>query len=157
MDFNASHHAYAANIGNKRMILECPHGIKEIILQRRGVFKQAFILIDFLCGDAGGTGCRMRRIGIAMEKLDSIIRCRIGDGIIDFVCNGDTTHWNGTIRQCLCHGDDVGLDVEFLCCERGTHAAKAGDDLVKYQNQAMLVTDFTHLFEITNRRYQCTR
>ena len=75
----------------------------------------------------------MRRIGVAMEKFDRIFRCCIRDGVIDFISHRDAAHGNGTICQRLCHGNNVRLDVEFLCGKSGAHPAKTGDDFVKYQ------------------------
>ena len=66
------------------MIFQRPDGIEEICAHVIGTVEQAFILIDFLGGNAGGTGCRMRRIGIAMEKLDGVFRRSIGDRVVNF-------------------------------------------------------------------------
>ena len=75
----------------------------------------------------------MRRIGVAMEKFDRIFRCRIRNGVIDFISHRYAAHRNGTICQRLCHGNNVWLDVEFLRGESCAHPAKPCNDLVKYQ------------------------
>ena len=86
-----------------------------------------------------------------MEKFNRIFRCGIGDGVIDFIGNSHTSHWNGPVCQCLCHGDNVWFDIEFLRRKRCPHATKAGDNLVKHQQKSSVLCKFRGFFQITNR------
>ena len=91
-----------------------------------------------------------------MEKLDGIgWRCVI-DGVVDLISYGNTPHRNGSVGQCLCHSDDVWFDIEFMRCKGCSHSAKAGNHLIKHKQQAMFVTDFPNLLEISDWRNQRT-
>ena len=89
-----------------------------------------------------------------MEKFNGIFGRSIGDGVIDFISHGNAAHWNRSIGQCLGHGDDIGAHIEFLGGKRGSHTAKAGDDLIKYQQQSMLIANLADFFQIANWRNQ---
>ena len=91
-----------------------------------------------------------------MEKFNGIFWCSIGGGIINFIGHGNAAHWNRSIGQRLGHGDDIGAHIEFLGGKWGSHTAKAGDDLIKYQQQSMLVTNLADFFQIANWRNQCS-
>ena len=74
MHFDTSHHADAADISNHRMILKCEDRVEEVGFKVGRILEQPLALIDLLRGNAGSTGCRVRRIGIAMKEFDGVVR-----------------------------------------------------------------------------------
>ena len=134
------------------MILQRVDGVEEVLLEVGRVLEQAVGLIQLLCGDAGGTGCRVRRIGVAVEELDGTFRRGVGHRVVNLVGHGDGPHRDCAIGDCLGQGDDVRLHIEFLRRERCTHAAETGDHLVKDQQHAVLVTDLANFLQIADWR-----
>ena len=151
---DAGHHADAANVGHQRMILQRVDGVEEILLEVRRVLEQAVSLIQLLCRDAGGAGCRVRRIGVAVEEFDGTFRRGVGHRVVDLVGHRDGTHRDRAVGDRLGHGDDVRLHIELLRRERGAHTAETGDHLVEDQQHAVLVTNLADLFQIADRRHQ---
>ena len=128
LDLQPGHHADPAQISKSADDPSATDGIEEMALVI-GTVEQAFIFLDLLGGNASGTGCRMRRIGIAMEELDGIFRRSIGDGVINLILHGNTAHRNGPIGQRLGHGGDIRDDIKFL--RRVSPYGRSNDDLIQ--------------------------
>src|SRR5580700_7498158 len=125
--FDAREQPEAAYIGNCGQVLQAVHGVEEMLRQVLGLFEQLLFLVDLKCREPGCTGCRMRRVRIAMEELGQSRRGSFQDGAINTVTHGDRTHWLRAIGERLGHGDDVRRDAEGVGGEGTPGPAEAGN------------------------------
>ena len=95
----------------------------------------------------------MAGIGIAVEEFDPRASA-LHNGIIDVIPDRNRPHGHGGIGQPLRHGHDIGRDTQAFRAEIGAEAAKAGDDLIKNQQNAVLGADITQPLEVAHRRHQ---
>ena len=89
----------------------------------------------------------MRRIGVAVEEFDTAGR-GADDGVVDFAADRDRAGGNGGVADAFRHGDQVGLHAEEFAGRVGAQAAKAGDDFVENQQDAVLFSDGAQFFQI---------
>ncbi len=75
-----------------------------------------------------------------MKEVDPVSGF-LGDGVIDMVFDGNSTHGNGGICEGFCHGEDVGSDVEGLGSEGLPCASESCDDFIEDEEYAVMVTD----------------
>ncbi len=98
----------------------------------------------------------MRRIGIAMEKLNRIFRRGIGDSLVNMIFDSHSAHRNSAICKCFCHGDNIRGNAKTFRSKWLTCSAKPCDYLIKYQQNFMLITYLAQTFQIANRRHNRT-
>ncbi len=87
-----------------------------------------------------------------MEKFNGVLRRGVGNCIVDFIAHGDTAHGDRPVGQCLGHGGNIRDYPEFFSSKGCPHAAKAGDDLIINQQDAMLVTNLPDTTEVADVR-----
>ena len=75
-EIDAGHQADGADVEHVRQALQAHRRLRPDRLQLRGAREQIFVAIEIERGETGGAGERMRRIGIAVEQLDDVIRAR---------------------------------------------------------------------------------
>ena len=129
------------------------HRILPIGLQRAGAAWQILSAVQFQRGNGSGGGQRMAGIGITMEEFDARASAS-HDGIIDVIPDRNRPHGHGGIRQPLRHGHDIGRHAQAFRAEIGAKAAKAGDDLIINQQNAMLGADIAQALQVAHRRHQ---
>ena len=82
----------------------------------------------------------MRRIGVAVEELDDVLR-PVHEGVVDAVAHDHAAHRHAAGGDALGEGDHVGHDAVALGGKGMAEPAEAGDDLVEDQQDAVLVAD----------------
>ena len=71
---------------------------------------------------------------------------------MDLARHRDRSHWHRRVGQPLGQRDEVGRNPEAFGGGGGTEPAKAGDDLVEDQQDAVPGADLAQLFQIADRR-----
>jgi hypothetical protein len=82
----------------------------------------------------------MRRICIAMEKLDHVLG-PAHEGVVDRLARNHPTHGNRAGSDPFRKGDHVGENAITFGCKRMPQPAKPGDDLVKDEQNAIFIAD----------------
>ena len=95
----------------------------------------------------------MRRVGIAVEQLDHVLR-PLHEGVVDALARQHAAHRHGAGGDALGEGDEVGRDAVAFGGKRIAHAAEAGDHFVEDQEDAVLVADLAQPLEVALRRRQ---
>ena len=82
-----------------------------------------------------------------MEKLNGVIGgTRVHHGVVNEVTADHTAQGNDAIGHALGKVEHVGHHAVIVSAEVGTHAAKASNDLVKNEQDAVLVANFAQAF-----------
>ena len=82
-----------------------------------------------------------------MKQLDGVIGS-VHEGVVNMLAHQHRTHRYGSIGQPFGERHDIGDDAEAFGGEAVTEAAEAGDDLIEYQQNAVLIADFAQALEI---------
>ena len=119
--------------------------IAEQLAHLAGAFKQVFFLEQIKRGDGGSAGHRVARIGVAVEKFDRVLGA-VGVGLHHGVKNAvgadHATQWNHAVGHAFGKVQHVGHHAVVVGAKVAAQATKAGDDLVKNQQDAVLVANF---------------
>src|SRR5215471_920666 len=105
---------------------------------------------------AGGTSQRMRRICVAMEQLDNVLR-PLHESVVDPLPHDHAAHRHCARSDTFGEGDHVGNDAIAFGCEWISKPAIAGDDFVEDQQNSVLVADRAQPLEVPLRRWQYAR
>ena len=95
-----------------------------------------------------GCACRYSR-----ERTRPVLRPAI-DNVVDVLAHRHRAHRLRAVGERLGHGEDVGRDIERLGSEIVPGAAQPVDHLVEHQQDAVVRAQFTHAFEVADRRGQ---
>ena len=88
-----------------------------------------------------------------MEKFDGALRPG-HEGIVDFVLRQHCAHRHRAARQSFGGRHQVGGDAESAGAEGVARSAKTTDNLVEYQQDAMLVTNIPNALQVSLWRNQ---
>ena len=89
-----------------------------------------------------------------MRKLQHVVRAAgVHEGVVDFLARHHRTQRLHTVGDLLGDVDDVGCDAKGLGPRPGAHAAKAGDDLVKDQQNVVRGADLAQALQVALRRH----
>ena len=80
----------------------------------------------------------MRRIGVAVEQLDDVLRA-VHEGVVDAFVRDHAAHRRRAVGDALGERDHVRRHAVALGREGVAETAEAGDDLVEDQQDAVLV------------------
>ena len=122
--------------------------------------EEVFLFEQIQRGDCGSARHRMTRISIAMKEFDGVIGALFGGlqhRIVNVVATNHATQWDHTIGYALGEIKHVRNHAIKIRTKIGSHAAKAGNDLIEYQQDAVLVANFAKSFEIAFGRHVPTR
>ena len=120
-----------------------------------GAFKQLVLLEQLQRGDGRRARHRVARIGVAVKKLDGVLGAAGTGGhhaVVNAVATNHAAQRNHTVGHALGEVQHVGHNAVIVGAEVGAHAAKAGDHLVKNQQNAVLVADLTKTLQVALRR-----
>ncbi len=93
-----------------------------------------------------------------MTELDRVLRgILLHEGVVDLAGCNHRPHWNGTVGDLLGKVHDVRGDAKVLGAGPAAEATKTGDDLVKNQQNVMLVANFAQTLQVALGRYDGTR
>src|SRR5580692_3713232 len=85
---------------------------------------------------------RVSRVGVAVKQLDRILRS-LHERVVNLALRKHRAHGYRTVRQAFRGGDQVRRDIESLRGKGFADAAEAGDHFVEYQQDVVLVADFS--------------
>ena len=136
-----------------RQALEGVHGVRPVTADLLRAREQAVTAVDLLGRDARCAGHRMRRVRVAVEELDRVLRS-LHEGVVDGLRRGHGAHRHGAVGQALGHRDHVRHDTEVLRRERCAEPSEAGDDLVEHEQDAVLRADFAQALQVAPGRYE---
>ena len=123
--------------------------IAQHLAHRARAGKQVFFFKQFECGNCSRATHRMAGIGVAMEKLHRMVGCvgvRLHHGVINPVGANHAAQGKHTIGDAFGKVQHVRLHAVEIRAKVGAHAAKAGNNLVKNQQNAVLVANFPQPF-----------
>src|SRR5262249_6340568 len=143
--------ANRANIEHVRQALEPHRRLCPRFFQLAGALEQALIAIDVERREPGGAGKRVRRVGVAVEQFDDVLR-PFHESVVDSLAHDNAAHRHGTRGDALGEGDHVGNYAITLRCKSMAETAIAGDHLVENKKNAVLVADRPQPLEIALRR-----
>ena len=118
-----------------------------------GALKQPLFAVGFQRRQTGRRGDGVARIGITVEQLDHMLGA-VHEGVMDLLGGQHRPHRDHAIGQPLGAGDHVGHDVEIIGGKRRAQTAKASDDLIENQQDAMLARQFAQALQIALWRDQ---
>ena len=136
-----------------RHALERVHAILEVRGQGLRARQQTLFGIGIQRAQRRGAGERMPGVGIAVEEIDAVARS-LHEGIVDPLLHDHPAHRHGAAGNALGEGDEIGRDAEILARKRLAQAAEAGNHLVEYQQDAVLVANLAQALQIALRRDQ---
>ena len=89
-----------------------------------------------------------------MGKLQHVGRAASGhEGVVNVFAGQHRAQRLGAIGDLLGHVHDVGCDAKGFGAGVGPHAAKAGDDLVKNQQDVVGGADVAQALQVAHRRH----
>ena len=139
--------ADSAHVEHVRHSLERHRGLGNDRLELLGPLEQTLVAIKVERRNPGGAGKRMRRIGIAVEQLDDVLR-PLHESLVEALARDHTAHRHGAGGHPLGKAEEVGRHPIALRGKGVAETAEAGDDLVEDQQDAMLVADRTQALKI---------
>ncbi len=153
-EFHGRHHAHAADVDHARHVTQRVDAVQEVAGQLRGAADQVFLLEDVHHREAGRARRGVRRVRVAVEELDALGRAGLGDRVVDLLLRRDGAQRLRAVGDRLGHRHQVRGHAERLRAEVGAHPAPAGDDLVEYQQDAVLVADLADAVQVALGRRQ---
>ena len=120
-----------------------------------GAFEQLVLLEQLQRGDGRCAGHRVARVGVTVKELDGVLGTAgvgVHHGVVDTVATDHAAQRNHAVGHALGKVQHVGHNAVIVGAEVGAHAAKACDDLVKNQQDAVLVADLAQALEVALRR-----
>ena len=133
--------------------LERMDRIRPVVGERGGAGQKTLVLIGVERAERGRAGDRVRRIGIAVEELDDVLRPRHED-VVDLLLGEDGAHRDHARGDALGDGHHVRRHAEIVGPEIRAEPAEAGDDLVEDQEHAVFVADRPQALEVALGRDQ---
>ncbi len=115
------------------------------------VFEDAFVTVEVRCGDCCGAGQRMARIGIAVEQVGHG-RWPAQECLPHGAGGEDTAQRHRGIGDPFGGSHQVGFYPELLVGKGRSQPPKAGNHLIKNQQDAMAVTDVAQPLQVALRR-----
>ena len=113
----------------------------KVRLKGASVLKKPFLLVDIEGRQGGCGGDGMARIGIAVSELHRIFRA-LHKGVVDILTDQHGPHGDHAAGDALGAADHVRHHTEALGPKVLAKAAKARDDLVENQQDAVLRAEF---------------
>ncbi len=133
------------------------HRIFEVGREIAGALEQLLFFEHVETGERGRARKRMAGVGIAVKELDGVFGRRRHHAVVNALAHHHCAHRHAAVGEALGETQYVGDHAEFFARERRTQAAEAGNDFVEYQQDAMLVANFTQPLEIALWRHQHAR
>mmetsp|Transcript_3384 Transcript_3384/g.6702 ORF Transcript_3384/g.6702 Transcript_3384/m.6702 type:complete len:311 (+) Transcript_3384:310-1242(+) len=100
---------------------------------------------------------RVRRVRVAVEKLDAVFRGRVRDRVVNGSLSKDRPGRHDSPRQSLSRGHQVWRHVKVFRSKRFAKAAEPSDHFVENEENVVLVADAADLLQVPFWRHEHTR
>ena len=127
------------------------HRIAQHFAHFASALEQIFFFIEVERGDCRRTGDRMAGVGVAVHELDRVRWAFFMDRhhrVVQMASANHATERDHAIGHALGEVQHIGHDAKIVCGKVGAQAAKTGDDLVKNQQNAVLVANLAQTLQI---------
>ena len=142
--------AKVANIQHMLGTTQAMHSLFKVRCQCLHLLWGLLFFQQFQCSQPCGAGCWVGRVGIAVGKLQHVLgAARSHEGVVNLFAGHATAQRLRAIGDLLGKVQNVGRDAKHFRRRPATAAAKAGDDFVKDQQDAVLRADLTQALQVT--------
>ena len=154
MEFNAANQSEVSDVFDVWLAFEAVDGFFKDGCHGSWTLEQGFAFVDVLGGDTRCGGGWVCRVGVAVEEFDGVGWAAVHDGVVNFAVCCNRTHWDGGVVNGFGHGDQVRGNAKEFAGGGFAQATEAGDDFIKYQQDAVLGADVTQALQVTLRWQQ---
>ena len=134
--------------------IEAVHSLLEIRRERCNPLNHVFFHQHVQGCNARRAGHRVCRVGVAVGEFEHVVRAALRhEGVVDFLFGNDCTQRLRAVGYLLGHIHDVGRHAKRGRTGVGTHTAKAGDDLVKNQQDVVGSANLAQALQVAHRRH----
>ena len=156
LELDTRHEADVSQVDHIRQPAQRMNGVRPIAFERGSACEQIFAAIELECRETGGCGERMTGVGISVKELDASARA-VDDCVVNPMSDAHGAHGHGGIGDPLRDRHHIRQHAEFFGGKRCAEPAKAGDDFVIDQQDAVRIADCAQTLEIPFGRYEHAR